>query len=113
MAQDHAWAVLHTDASVIVSAHRPIGAAAPAGQLWVKTDYAQRAKLNGFKYFSERYLAQVNCDQGVINRVEWELFAGPGLTGKSRVYAPKDGAAWAIAPDTVDDWVAKAACRRP
>jgi hypothetical protein len=111
-ADDEAWVVLHSDNQATVSAHRPIGSEPPSGQLWVKADYARRQKLHGFAYASERYLAQVYCENGTIIRTNWQLFAKPGLAGKSRDYVPKDAMAWTIAPDTVDDWVARAACAK-
>jgi hypothetical protein len=111
-AGEDSWSVLHADSEVTVSAHRPVGAAPPAGQLWVRAEYARRQKLHGFAFLSETYLAQVYCDTGTIIRTEWQLFSRPGLTGKVHAYAPRDLMAWTIQPDTVDDWVAKAACAK-
>ena len=110
LCQDKGWVVVHYDPHVEVWVRRPIGAEAPRGTIWVQAQYSPRQRLNGFKFASERYLAQVDCGQGTINRLQWQQFFGPKFDGKTRPALINSGVAWAIVPDSVDDWVAKAVC---
>ena len=111
--QTQGWAPLYSDPEIVVTVHEPVGEGRPLGQIWVHVEYSRRTKLNGVSFRSERYLAQVDCSTGMIIRTNWELFAHTGLAGKSRVTAPKDGMAWVITPDSIDAWVARAACAKP
>ncbi len=110
LCQDKGWVVVHYDPHLEVWVRRPVGAESPPGTIWVRTQYAKRQRDNGFKYASERFLAQVDCRQGRINRLQWEQFKGAVLDGESREALSNSGIAWVIVPDSVDDWVAKAAC---
>jgi hypothetical protein len=110
LGQDKGWVVVHYDPHMEVWVRPPVGAAARPGSIWVQAQYSPRQRLNGFKYASERYLAQVDCGQGTINRLQWQQFFGPHFDGKSRPALINSGVAWAIVPDSVDDWVAKAVC---
>ncbi len=108
--QDKGWVVVHYDPHMEVWVRRPVGAESPSGTVWVQAQYSPRQRQNGFKYASERYLAQVDCGLGKINRMQWQQFFGPKFDGKSRQALINSGVAWVIVPDSVDDWVAKAVC---
>ena len=110
LCQDKGWVVVHYDPHMEVWVRRPVGAEAPSGTVWVRAQYSPRQRLDGFKFASERYLAQVDCGQGTINRLQWQQFFGPKFDGKTRPALINSGVAWAIVPDSVDDWVAKAVC---
>jgi len=110
LGQDPGWTVVHYDPHMEIWVRRPIGEPLTPGSIWVQAQYSPRLKMDGFKYASERYLAQVDCDQGRINRLQWRQFWGPKFDGKSHQALNNSGVAWLIVPDTVDDWIAKAAC---
>ena len=110
--QDNGWTVLTQDARTVISVRPPLPGGI-AGQIWVHAEYTPPARLDGFRYASERYLAQVDCDNSRIVRLEWRLFARPGLTGRARLMLVNDGLPLLIVPGTVDEWVAEAACPKP
>lgn len=110
LCQESGWTVVHYDPHMEVWIRRPAGAESPPGVVWVQAQYSPRQAMNGFKYASERYLAQVDCIQGKINRAQWRQFRGPQYDGKAREALLNSGVAWVIVPDSVDDWIAKAVC---
>ncbi len=111
--QDNGWTVVHTDANQVITVRPPVGELAAAGTLWVHGEYTARPKFKGFKYASEQYVAEVNCEAGMINRTDWKIYAKPKLQGRARESTINFGIAWRIVPDTVDEWIAQAACAQP
>ena len=110
LCQAPGWTVVHYDPHVEVWIRRAEGAESPPSSVWVEAQYSPRQTLNGFKYASERYLAEVDCTQGTINRAQWRQFQGQQYSGKTREALINSGVAWAIVPDSVDDWIAKVVC---
>ena len=113
LCQDAGWSVLHEDPHMQVWVRRPVGAEAPPFSMWVQARYRPKLRMDGFRYASERYLAQVDCLQGKINRLQWQQFHGPKFDGKARQTVSNSGVAWTIVPGSVDDWIGKAVCVGP